>query len=43
MQVPKKEEDPGCFNVPMKVGNVYVGEALCNLGAAGNLMPYATF
>jgi hypothetical protein len=43
MQVPKKEEDPRCCNVPVKVGNVYVGVALCDLGVAGNLMPYTTF
>jgi len=27
----------------VKVRNVYVGEALRDLGASGNLMPYATF
>jgi hypothetical protein len=26
----------------VKVGNIYVREALCELGAFGNLMPYAT-
>jgi len=42
-QVPRKEEDPECSNVHVTVGDVYVGEALCNLGAGGNLMPLATF
>ena len=25
------------------MGNVYLGEALCDLGAANNIMPYITF
>ena len=35
--VPKKEGDPGCVNVPSNLGDVYVSEALCDLGASGNL------
>jgi len=42
-QVPRKEGYPGCFNVPVIEGGVYVGEALCDLGDEGNLMSLATF
>lgn len=42
-QVPKEEGDLGCFNVPITVGNVFVGEALCDLGANGNFVLLSTF
>jgi len=41
--IPKEEGDPGCFNVPVSIGNNFVGEALCYLGANSNLMSLSTF
>jgi len=41
--IPKEEGDPGCFNVPVTVEYVVVGEALCDLGANDNLMLLSTF
>lgn len=41
--LPKEEGDPGCFNVPVDVGKTFVGEALCDLEANGNLIPLSTF
>jgi len=42
-QVPKEEDDPGYFDIPVNAGNVFVGEALCDLGGNGNLMLLSTF
>lgn len=42
-QVPRQEGDPRCSNVHVIVGDVFVGEALCDLGAGGNLMSLSTF
>ncbi|XP_061376693.1 uncharacterized protein LOC133318662 [Gastrolobium bilobum] len=36
---PPKLQDPGSFNIPIAIGNIDVGRALCDLGASINLMP----
>ncbi|XP_061375995.1 uncharacterized protein LOC133318067 [Gastrolobium bilobum] len=36
---PPKLRDPGSFNIPIAIGNINVGHALCDLGASINLMP----
>ncbi|XP_061344489.1 uncharacterized protein LOC133290424 [Gastrolobium bilobum] len=36
---PPKLQDPGSFNIPIAIGNIDVGQALCDLGASINLMP----
>lgn len=41
--LPKEEGDPGCFNVPVVVRKTFMGEALCDLEANGNLMSLSTF
>ena len=38
-----KEKDPGSFTIPCTIGNQFVGEALCDLGASINLMPKSVF
>ncbi|XP_061376486.1 uncharacterized protein LOC133318503 [Gastrolobium bilobum] len=38
-KLPPKLEDPGSFSIPIEIGNVNVGKALCDLGASINLMP----
>ena len=38
-----KQKDPGSFNIPCTIGNQFVGEALCDLGASINLMPKLVF
>ncbi|XP_049364332.1 uncharacterized protein LOC125829107 [Solanum verrucosum] len=37
----KKREDPGAFTIPCTIGMLQFSEALCDLGASINLMPYA--
>ncbi|XP_061345037.1 uncharacterized protein LOC133290905 [Gastrolobium bilobum] len=36
---PPKLQDLGSFNIPIAIGNIDVGRALCDLGASINLMP----
>ncbi|XP_061341109.1 uncharacterized protein LOC133287495 [Gastrolobium bilobum] len=36
---PPKFRDPGSFNIPIAIGNINVGRALCDLGESINLMP----
>ncbi|XP_061376347.1 uncharacterized protein LOC133318377 [Gastrolobium bilobum] len=36
---PPKLKDPGSFSIPIEIGNIEVGKALCDLGASINLMP----
>jgi hypothetical protein len=38
-RIPPKLKDPGSFTIPCTIGDVYVGRALCDLGASINLMP----
>ncbi|KAJ9536912.1 hypothetical protein OSB04_029645 [Centaurea solstitialis] len=42
-RLPPKCDDPGMFTIPCKVGNVSVNQALCDLGASINVMPYAIY
>ena len=39
--LPKKSKDPGCFNLPVSIGPLSVGNALLDLGASINLIPLA--
>ncbi|MCH96263.1 hypothetical protein A2U01_0017247 [Trifolium medium] len=36
-------KDPGTFTILCTIGDVYVGRALCDLGASNNLMPLCVF
>ncbi|XP_061353735.1 uncharacterized protein LOC133298460 [Gastrolobium bilobum] len=38
-KLPPKLQDPGSFSIPIEIGNIDVGKALCDLGASINLMP----
>ncbi|XP_061368564.1 uncharacterized protein LOC133311525 [Gastrolobium bilobum] len=38
-KLPPKLQDPGSFSIPIEIGNINVGKALCDLGASINLMP----
>ncbi|XP_061358467.1 uncharacterized protein LOC133307492 [Gastrolobium bilobum] len=38
-KLPPKLKDPGNFSIPIDIGNIEVGKALCDLGASINLMP----
>ncbi|XP_070028845.1 uncharacterized protein [Nicotiana sylvestris] len=42
-KLPQKLKDPGSFTIPVRIGNVDVGRALCDLGASINLMPLSLF
>ncbi|XP_075078852.1 uncharacterized protein LOC142164618 [Nicotiana tabacum] len=42
-KLPQKLKDPGSFTIPVHIGNVDVGRALCNLGVSINLMPLSLF
>ncbi|KAA3470683.1 gag-asp_proteas domain-containing protein [Gossypium australe] len=37
-KVPSKIKDPGSFTIPIEIGRVNFGKALCDLGASINLM-----
>ncbi|XP_061351842.1 uncharacterized protein LOC133296801 [Gastrolobium bilobum] len=37
-KLPPKLKDPGSFSIPIAIGDVEVGKALCDLGASINLM-----
>nr|XP_016446070.1 PREDICTED: uncharacterized protein LOC107771240 [Nicotiana tabacum] len=39
----QKLKDPGSFTIPVRIGEVDVGHALCDLGASINLMPLSVF
>ncbi|XP_049381256.1 uncharacterized protein LOC125845766 [Solanum stenotomum] len=39
----KKEEDPGAFTILCTIGMLQFANALCDLGASINLMPYAIY
>ncbi|XP_019264123.1 PREDICTED: uncharacterized protein LOC109241796 [Nicotiana attenuata] len=36
-------KDPGSFTIPVRIGNINVGRALCDLGERINLMPLSLF
>ncbi|XP_070036313.1 uncharacterized protein [Nicotiana tomentosiformis] len=38
-----KLEDPGAFTIPCTIGGAEFANALCDLGASINLMPYSVF
>ena len=42
-KLPEKKNDPGSFTIPCLVGSLAVSNALADLGASINLMPYAVF
>jgi hypothetical protein len=42
-KIPPKLKDPGTFTIPCSIADVYVGKALCDLGASINLMPLFIF
>nr|XP_016437000.1 PREDICTED: uncharacterized protein LOC107763087 [Nicotiana tabacum] len=42
-KLPQKLKDPGIFTIPVRIGNIDMGCALCDLGASINLMPLFLF
>ncbi|CAL1406417.1 unnamed protein product [Linum trigynum] len=42
-RLPKKRSDPGSFTIPLSIGNYHIGNALEDLGASVNVMPYKIF
>ena len=38
--MPIKQKDPGMFTISCKISNVGIEQAMCDLGASINLMPY---
>ncbi|XP_019264195.1 PREDICTED: uncharacterized protein LOC109241834 [Nicotiana attenuata] len=42
-KLPQKLKDPGSFTIPVRIGNIDVGRALCDLGASINMMPLSLF
>ncbi|GJR44116.1 DNA-directed DNA polymerase [Tanacetum coccineum] len=38
-----KEKDPGSFTIPCDIGNLYIDNALADLGASISLMPYTMY
>nr|XP_016455348.1 PREDICTED: uncharacterized protein LOC107779424 [Nicotiana tabacum] len=42
-KLPQKLKDPGSFTIPVRIGEIDVGGALCDLGANINLMPLSVF
>ncbi|KAK2441832.1 hypothetical protein QL285_013078 [Trifolium repens] len=40
-KLPQKKEDPGRFTIPISIGNLHVGRALCDLGSSINMMPFS--
>ncbi|XP_038889323.1 uncharacterized protein LOC120079233 [Benincasa hispida] len=41
--IPPKMRDPGSFTIPCSIDGLYIGQALCDLGASINLMPFSIF
>ncbi|XP_021750404.1 uncharacterized protein LOC110716078 [Chenopodium quinoa] len=37
--LPKKLDDPGSYSIPVKLGDIEINKALCDLGASVSLMP----
>ncbi|KAK1429674.1 hypothetical protein QVD17_11888 [Tagetes erecta] len=42
-KLPQKMKDPGSFTIPCLIGSLSVNNALADLGASINLMPYSLF
>src|SRR3954468_19087124 len=42
-KLPQKLDDPGSFTIPCIIGNVTFENALCDLGASVNIIPYTLF
>ncbi|XP_052621821.1 uncharacterized protein LOC128127380 [Lactuca sativa] len=42
-KLPQKCKDPGVFIVPCKLGNLHVPQAMLDLGASINVLPYSIF
>ena len=42
-KLPNKLKDPGSFTIPCLIGSLSVNNALANLGASINVMPYKMF
>ncbi|XP_009618042.1 uncharacterized protein [Nicotiana tomentosiformis] len=42
-KLPQKRKDSGSFTIPVRIGEIDVGRALCDLGASINLMPLSVF
>ncbi|XP_076915055.1 uncharacterized protein LOC143574283 [Bidens hawaiensis] len=42
-KLPTKKTDPGSFTIPCLIGDLFFSNALADLGASNNLMPYAVF
>src|SRR5262249_27074268 len=42
-KLPKKLKDPGSFTIPCTIGSLTINDALANLGASINVMPYSMF
>ncbi|XP_070034846.1 uncharacterized protein [Nicotiana tomentosiformis] len=42
-KLPQKLKDPGSFTIPVRIGEINVGRALCDLGASINMMFLSVF
>ncbi|XP_075104897.1 uncharacterized protein LOC142178979 [Nicotiana tabacum] len=42
-KLPQKLKDPGSFTIPVRIGEIDVGRALCDLGSSINLMSLSLF
>nr|GEY63659.1 hypothetical protein [Tanacetum cinerariifolium] len=42
-KLPSKEKDPGSFTIPCDIGQLYINNALADLGASTSLMPYTMY
>ncbi|CAL1381805.1 unnamed protein product [Linum trigynum] len=42
-RLPKKRSDPSSFTIPLDIGNHHIDNALADLGASVNVMPYKLF
>src|SRR4051812_23927307 len=42
-KLPPKLRDPGNFSIPCTIGNIKFTNALCDLGASVNILPYSLF
>ncbi|XP_042003835.1 uncharacterized protein LOC121752813 [Salvia splendens] len=41
--LPSKKTDPGMFTLPISIGDVQVENAMCDLGASINVLPYSIY
>ncbi|XP_070002481.1 uncharacterized protein [Nicotiana sylvestris] len=42
-KLPQKLKDPGSFTIPVRIGNIDMGRAICDLEASINIMPLSLF